>query len=83
MLEFMNTPSCNHYYLVHRIKVKNVIAYSEAKDLALLELEEAPGYPPLPIGESRVKKGDKVSTIGSPLGLINTVSGCDPLCGQL
>ena len=58
-----------------RIKVKNVIAYSEAKDLALLELEEAPGYPPLPIGDSvRVKKGDKVSTIGSPLGLINTVS---------
>ena len=58
-----------------KIKVKNVIAYSEEKDLALLELEEAPGYSPLPIGDSvRVKKGDKVSTIGSPLGLINTVS---------
>ena len=116
MLEFMNTPSCNHYYLVHRIKdcEKNLTAFNYATPMAICieamlknilhlydksldiqdierrqktlpcwSLRRHPVTPPLPIGESRVKKGDKVSTIGSPLGLINTVSGCDPLCGQL
>ncbi len=58
-----------------RIGVKSVLAYDEAKDIALLELERAPGYPPMPIGNSTyLKKGNKVSAIGSPLGKLNTVS---------
>ncbi len=58
-----------------RIGVKSVIAYDEAKDLALLELERAPGFPPLPIGNStNLKRGNKVSTISSPLGILNAAS---------
>ena len=57
------------------IEVKSVIAYDEAKDLAILELERAPGASPLPIGDStHLKRGTKVSTIGSPLGILNSVS---------
>ena len=58
-----------------RIGVKSVLAYDEAKDLALLELERASGYPPMPIGNSTIlKKGNKISTIGSPLGKLNSIS---------
>ena len=57
------------------IGVKSVIAYDEAKDLALLELERAPGYLPLSIGNStNLKRGNKVSTISSPKGILNTVT---------
>ena len=37
MLEFMNTPSCNHYYLVHRIKdcEKNLTAFNYATPMAI------------------------------------------------
>ena len=56
-------------------KVSSVIAFDENKDLAILQLSEATNITPLSIGDSTdVKRGDKVYAIGSPLGLLNTVS---------
>ena len=55
--------------------VISVIAYDEAKDIAILQLDRSTGIKQLQIGDSTVlKRGDKVIAIGSPMGLINTVS---------
>jgi hypothetical protein len=55
--------------------VSSVLAYDSAKDIAILKTDEALDVPPLKIGSSeKVKKGETVTAIGSPLGLKNTVS---------
>ena len=52
-----------------------VLCYSKELDIAILELEKDTGLQPLPLGDSSViKKGEKVTAIGSPLGIKNTVS---------
>ncbi len=57
------------------IPIHSVIAYDEAKDLAILELADTTDITPLVLGNSsKLKHGNKISTIGSPLGLINMVS---------
>ena len=54
---------------------RSILAYNEDRDLALLELESGTPLTPLDIGDSRdLKRGDKVIAIGSPNGLLNTVS---------
>ena len=56
-------------------QVTHVIAYSEEKDLALLKLENPTNITPLEIETSLApQRGDEVIAIGSPLGLLNTVS---------
>ncbi len=56
-------------------KAVSVVAYSEEKDLVLLKLDSPTNIQPLPIGESKnLHRGEKVTAIGSPLGLLNTVS---------
>ena len=52
-----------------------VVAYDAEKDLAILRTEAKTGLEPLPIGSSAdLERGEKVIAIGSPLGLINTLS---------
>ncbi len=52
-----------------------VVAYDENKDIAILQLNGPTNVKPLPIGDSsNLQRGDKVIAIGSPLGLLNTVS---------
>ena len=52
-----------------------VVAYDVEKDLAILRTEAKTGLEPLPIGSSTaLERGEKVIAIGSPLGLINTLS---------
>ena len=53
-----------------------VIAFDEKKDIALLKgSSSSSGLSLLPIGHSAtLQKGDKVVAIGSPLGLMNSVS---------
>lgn len=54
--------------------VKGVIAYSNEKDIAILELKEAE-FKPLSLGDANeIKKGETVTAIGSPLGIKNTIS---------
>ncbi len=57
------------------IPIRSVIAFDEQKDLAVLELAHATDITPMVLGDSsKLKRGNKISTIGSPLGLINMVS---------
>ena len=52
-----------------------IINYDRNKDLCLLHTLENTGLKPLKSGDSNdIEKGDKVYTIGSPLGLKNTIS---------
>ena len=54
---------------------QNVIAYSEQYDLAILETRFRIDVQPLEIGSTEnMLKGEKVVAIGSPLGLLNSVS---------
>jgi S1-C subfamily serine protease len=54
--------------------VNQVIQYDEALDLAILQTEDT-GLPVLPLADdSQVVKGEAVTAIGSPLGVINSVS---------
>lgn len=56
-------------------EVENIIAYSKENDIAIIKLKEPTGLKVLELGESdKVKKGETVTAIGSPLGLKNTVS---------
>jgi S1-C subfamily serine protease len=58
------------HYAFHGIS-----AYDEDLDLALLKFDSPSGLPVLPLGDSSsVAVGDKITTIGSPIGLKNTVS---------
>lgn len=55
--------------------ISSVVAYDEERDLAILRTEAKTGLEPLPLGKSsNMEKGEKVIAIGSPLGLINTLS---------
>lgn len=52
-----------------------VLATDEARDIALLATASPHGLAPLPLGSSEaMQKGEKVVAIGSPLGLLNSVS---------
>ena len=58
-------------------KVDGIIGYEEDKDLALLKIEDKfkDSVECLERGNSdEIKKGDEVIAIGSPMGMINTVS---------
>ena len=56
-----------------KYKVEGIIAYNKKKDIAILKLADSKGLKALSIKE-KVKVGDEVTAIGSPLGLKNTVS---------
>jgi S1-C subfamily serine protease len=56
-------------------KVKGVLGYNVAKDLAVLQLDTADVLPFVNLGDSAgVKLGEDVVAIGYPLGIQNTVS---------
>ena len=55
--------------------INSVVAYDVDKDIAILRTEAKTGLYPLPIGSTAaLERGEKVIAIGSPLGLINTLS---------
>lgn len=55
--------------------ISTVVAYDDERDLAILRTEAKTGLEPLALGSSaELEKGEKVIAIGSPLGLINTLS---------
>ena len=55
--------------------INSVVAYDADKDIAILRTETETGLAPLPIGSTaNLERGEKVIAIGSPLGLINTIS---------
>ena len=57
------------------IPVTSVLAYEKDKDIAILTAAHSTGLPLLSFGTTdNLKKGDKVVAIGSPLGLMNSVS---------
>lgn len=52
-----------------------VLAYEPRYDIAIIKTKANPNISPLPIGTSAdLEKGEKIVAIGSPLGLLNTVS---------
>lgn len=54
--------------------VKKVFAYSKSQDMALLGIDAA-GLVPVTLGDSdNITMGDKIYTIGNPLGLEDTMS---------
>ena len=55
--------------------IDSVIALDPERDIAILKTNSTPHILPLAIGSSAgLEKGEKVIAIGSPLGLMNTVS---------
>jgi serine protease Do len=55
--------------------VLEVLAFDEARDLAIVRIHAPRRLPPLSLGDSRaVRPGDPVVAIGHPLGLADTVS---------
>ena len=55
--------------------IDSVIAYDEAKDVAILKTAAKTNIAPLSLGDpDSLEKGEKVVAIGSPLGFMNTVS---------
>lgn len=58
-----------------KVNIKSVVIYTPKNDIAILRCEKPIEAPILEIGNSDdLHKGDKVVAIGSPLGIINTVS---------
>lgn len=56
-------------------EVESVLAYSKEQDLAIIKLKESTGLKVSQLGDSeKIKKGETVTAIGSPLGIKNTVS---------
>lgn len=56
-------------------KISSVVAYDDERDLAILRTEAKTGLEPLPLGSvAALERAGKVIAIGSPLGLINTIS---------
>lgn len=56
-------------------EISTVLATDPERDIAILQTEANPRIPLLSIGDSdSLKRGEKVIAIGSPLGLLNTVS---------
>lgn len=57
--------------------IRKIIAYSSEQDIAILQADakDSEEIQVLSLGDtSSMRKGEKVTTIGSPLGLMNTVS---------
>ena len=55
--------------------IDSVLAYEPQYDIAIIRTKSNPNIAPLPIGSSSdLEKGEKIVAIGSPLGLMNTVS---------
>ena len=55
--------------------IKGVVNYNYDMDLAILCTPTSSAIPALPMGsQASVKKGDQIVTIGSPFGLLNTIS---------
>ena len=55
--------------------IKSIVAFDKEKDIAILRCKGSPNLTLLNAGDTAgLKKGEKVVAIGSPLGLINTVS---------
>ena len=60
----------NIQYLVTQLCIAN-----KARDIAILRFDTDPGVPPLELdGESELKRSQPVVAIGSPAGLMNTIS---------
>ncbi len=58
-----------------RFKIDTMIDYNEDKDIAILKCNESTKIPHVPFAEmDKLKKGQEVIAIGSPLGIQNTVS---------
>lgn len=56
-------------------RITDVVGYDKVNDVAILYTDVKTGIKELPVGDSSsMLKGEKVTTIGSPLGLVNTVS---------
>ena len=56
-------------------RISSVVAHDQERDVAILRTEARTGVDPLPIGSTAdLERGEKVIAIGSPLGLINTLS---------
>lgn len=56
-------------------EVDSILAYSKEQDIAILKLNKPTGLNVLQFGSSqKIKKGETVTAIGSPLGIKNTVS---------
>ena len=56
-------------------RISSVVAYDADRDIAILRTNVRTGLSPLPLGDSSaLERGEKVIAIGSPLGLINTLS---------
>ena len=54
--------------------IDEIIAYNEQRDIAILRTNISTNLSPLSFAKEEVEKTDKVIAIGSPLGLMNTVS---------
>ena len=55
--------------------VEKILNYSKEKDIAILKLKQPTDLAVLKIGDSSVvKKGEKITAIGSPLGFKNSIS---------
>lgn len=55
--------------------VEGILGYSKEKDIAILKLKNASNLPIVQLGDSdSVQLADSIVTIGSPLGLQNTIS---------
>ena len=56
-------------------EIDSVLAYEPKYDVAIIRTKAKTNISPLPIGfTANLEKGEKVVAIGSPLGLLNTVS---------
>lgn len=54
--------------------VEGIVTYNQEMDIAILKTKGSTNLAPLTFAEQEVEKTDKVVAIGSPLGLMNTVS---------
>lgn len=58
-----------------KVAVKGVLEYNSQEDWAVIQLDSQKAYPFLSVGNStQVKGGQKIFTIGNPMGLTNTIS---------
>lgn len=54
--------------------ISSILGMNEAMDIAILKTERPTSLAPLEFSQKQAEKGDPVVAIGSPLGLMNTVS---------
>ena len=57
-----------------KFDIEGIITYNQEMDIAILKTKGSTDLAPLTFAETEVEKTDKVVAIGSPLGLMNTVS---------